>query len=147
LAAGRRRIVNLSTSVVRAKLPTYGVCAATKAALEVMSDILSKANPLERLGQPEDIADTVDSSPTRTAAGSTARPCAPTAAWCERGDHVLRDPDHRRIARVRRHDSPRARGGRSYRLHFEVDENDPGEMGDWDHDFGYFQGDNWENYD
>ena len=89
------RIVNLSTSVVGAKLPTYGVYAATKAAVEMMGDILSKelrgrnitvnsvapgptatalfldgktdeqieglskANPLERLGQPEDIANTV----------------------------------------------------------------------------------------
>lgn len=89
------RIVNLSTSVVGAKLPTYGVYTATKAAVEVMGDILSKelrgrnitvnsvapgptatalfldgktdeqieglskANPLERLGQPEDIANTV----------------------------------------------------------------------------------------
>lgn len=89
------RIVNLSTSVVGAKLPTYGVYSATKAAIEVMGDVLSKelrgrnitvnavapgptatdlfldgktdeqietlakANPLERLGQPEDIASTV----------------------------------------------------------------------------------------
>ncbi|QPM92186.1 SDR family oxidoreductase [Pseudooceanicola algae] len=99
-AAARRmpnggRIVNLSTSVVGAKLPTYSIYAATKAAVEVMGDILSKelrgrkitvnsvapgptatslfldgktdaqieslskANPLERLGQPEDIANTV----------------------------------------------------------------------------------------
>ncbi|SNS30340.1 SDR family oxidoreductase [Tropicimonas sediminicola] len=89
------RIINLSTSVVGAKLPGYGIYAATKAAIEVMGDILSrelrgrnitvnavapgptatalfldgkteaqiealsKANPLERLGQPEDIANTV----------------------------------------------------------------------------------------
>lgn len=89
------RIVTLSTSVVGAKLPSYGVYAASKAAVEVMGDILSKelrgrnitvnavapgptatalfldgkseaqiealskANPLERLGQPEDIAKTV----------------------------------------------------------------------------------------
>lgn len=89
------RIINLSTSVVGAKLPTYSVYTATKAAIEVMGDILSKelrgrnitvnsvapgptatalfldgktdeqieglskANPLERLGQPEDIAATV----------------------------------------------------------------------------------------
>ncbi|WP_119681445.1 SDR family oxidoreductase [Indioceanicola profundi] len=89
------RIINLSTSVVGAKLPTYGVYTATKAGVEAMSAILSKelrgrnitvnavapgptatalfldgkteeqieglshANPLERLGQPEDIAATV----------------------------------------------------------------------------------------
>ncbi|MGN7870009.1 SDR family oxidoreductase [Paracoccus sp. 22332] len=89
------RIINLSTSVVGAKLPTYGVYTATKAAIEAMGAILSKelrgrnitvnavapgptatalfldgkseeqievlshANPLERLGQPEDIAGTV----------------------------------------------------------------------------------------
>ncbi|WP_022706322.1 SDR family oxidoreductase [Paracoccus zeaxanthinifaciens] len=89
------RIVNLSTSVVGAKLTGYGIYAATKAAVEVMGDILSKelrgrnitvnsvapgptatslfldgksdeqiealskANPLERLGQPEDIAGAV----------------------------------------------------------------------------------------
>ncbi|WHZ33665.1 SDR family oxidoreductase [Sagittula sp. MA-2] len=89
------RIVNVSTSVVGLKMPTYGIYAATKAAVEVMGDILSKelrgrnitvnsvapgptatalfldgktdkqveglsmANPLERLGQPEDIAGVV----------------------------------------------------------------------------------------
>ncbi|REC94145.1 SDR family oxidoreductase [Kushneria indalinina] len=36
------RIVNLSSSVVGAKLPTYGVYSATKAAIEVMGDVLSK---------------------------------------------------------------------------------------------------------
>lgn len=36
------RIVNLSTSVVGLKLETYGVYAATKAALEVLTAILSK---------------------------------------------------------------------------------------------------------
>ncbi|OQP74889.1 3-ketoacyl-ACP reductase [Xanthomonas phaseoli pv. syngonii LMG 9055] len=86
------RIVNLSTSVVGLKLETYGVYAATKAAVETLTAILSKelrgraitvnavapgptgtalfldgkspelierlskANPLERLGCPEDIA-------------------------------------------------------------------------------------------
>ncbi|WP_305970611.1 MULTISPECIES: SDR family oxidoreductase [unclassified Mameliella] len=89
------RIMTLSSSVVGAKLPSYGVYAATKAAVEVMGDILSKelrgrnitvnsvapgptatalfldgktdaqiealskANPLQRLGQPADIANTV----------------------------------------------------------------------------------------
>lgn len=89
------RIINLSTSVVGTKLPTYGVYTATKAAIEAMGAILSKelrgrnitvnavapgptatalfldgktdeqieglskANPLERLGRPEDIANTV----------------------------------------------------------------------------------------
>src|SRR5699024_8194233 len=89
------RIINLSTSVVGAKLPTYGVYTATKAGIEALGAILSKelrgrnitvnavapgptatdlflngkteeqieglskANPLERLGQPEDIAATV----------------------------------------------------------------------------------------
>jgi 3-oxoacyl-[acyl-carrier protein] reductase len=86
------RIVNFSTSVVGLKLETYGVYAATKAAVETMTAILSKElrgrsitvnavapgptatdlflngksqeliermskmNPLERLGTPQDIA-------------------------------------------------------------------------------------------
>ena len=89
------RIVNFSTSVVGTKLETYGVYAATKAAIETMTAILSKEmrgrnitvnavapgptatelfldgksaelverlakmNPLERLGEPEDIASVV----------------------------------------------------------------------------------------
>lgn len=36
------RIINFSSSVVGAKLPTYSVYAATKAAVEVMTSILSK---------------------------------------------------------------------------------------------------------
>lgn len=86
------RIVNFSTSVIGARLETYGVYAATKAAVEALTAILSrelrgrsisvnaiapgptatalfldgkspelverlsKMNPLERLGTPEDIA-------------------------------------------------------------------------------------------
>lgn len=86
------RIINLSSSVVAMLQPTYGVYAATKAAVEAMTgvltkelrgrnitvnaiapgptatklfldgkpqelvDRLSKAAPLERLGQPDDIA-------------------------------------------------------------------------------------------
>ena len=89
------RIVNLSSSVVGLLQPTYGVYAATKAAVEAMTSILakemrgrnitvnaiapgptatklflngkpqevvdhlSKLAPLERLGQPKDIADAV----------------------------------------------------------------------------------------
>jgi 3-oxoacyl-[acyl-carrier protein] reductase len=89
------RIINFSTSVVGAKLETYGVYAATKAAIETMTAILSKEmrgraitvnaiapgptgtdlflngkspelidrfakmNPLERIGTPADIADSV----------------------------------------------------------------------------------------
>jgi 3-oxoacyl-[acyl-carrier protein] reductase len=89
------RIVNFSTSVVGIKLETYGVYAATKAAIETMTAILSKEmrgrnitvnavapgpvgtelflngksqelidhmskmNPLQRLGMPQDIAATV----------------------------------------------------------------------------------------
>jgi 3-oxoacyl-[acyl-carrier protein] reductase len=89
------RIVNLSSSVVGLKPETYGVYAATKAAVETMTAILAKelrgrsitvnavapgptatdlflngksdeliarmakANPLERLGTPSDIANTV----------------------------------------------------------------------------------------
>ncbi|MDB5620407.1 SDR family oxidoreductase [Tardiphaga sp.] len=89
------RIVNLSSSVVGLLQPTYGVYAATKAAVEAMTSILakelrgrditvnavapgptatnlfldgkpqevidrlSKLPPLERLGQPDDIADAV----------------------------------------------------------------------------------------
>ena len=36
------RIINLSTTVVGSKLPTYGVYASTKAAIEVMTSILSR---------------------------------------------------------------------------------------------------------
>jgi 3-oxoacyl-[acyl-carrier protein] reductase len=95
--AGKRlrdggRIINFSTSVVGAKLETYGVYAATKAAVETLTAIMSKEmrgrhitvnavapgptatdlflhgksdeliarmskmNPLERLGTPQDIA-------------------------------------------------------------------------------------------
>jgi len=89
------RIINFSSSVVGMLQPTYGVYAATKAAVEAMTSILakelrgrnitvnaiapgptatklfldgkpqevvdrlSKLAPLERLGQPEDIADAV----------------------------------------------------------------------------------------
>lgn len=89
------RIINFSTSVIGLALPGYAVYAATKAAIETMTNILakelrgrnvtvnavapgptatalflkgktpeqiatfSKAAPLERLGQPEDIANTV----------------------------------------------------------------------------------------
>ncbi len=89
------RIVNVSTSVVGTKMPTYSVYAATKSAVETMTAILSKElrgrsitvnavapgptatalfldgksdelveklanmSPLERLAQPEDIANTV----------------------------------------------------------------------------------------
>ncbi len=89
------RIVNFSTSVVGLKLESYGIYAATKAAIETLTGILSKEmrgrnitvnavapgptatalflngksaelidhmskmNPLERLGTPEDIANTV----------------------------------------------------------------------------------------
>lgn len=89
------RIVNLSTSVIGLALPGYAVYAATKAAIEVMTNIMAKemrgkkitvnaiapgptttdlflngkspeliermakAAPLERLGSPEDIAESV----------------------------------------------------------------------------------------
>jgi 3-oxoacyl-[acyl-carrier protein] reductase len=89
------RIINLSSSVVGLYQPTYGIYAATKAAVEAMTHVLSKElrgrditvnavapgptatalfldgkpqavidqltklAPLERLGQPEDIANTV----------------------------------------------------------------------------------------
>lgn len=89
------RIINFSTSIVGTMLPTYGIYAATKAAIEAMSGVLtkemrgreitvncvapgptatdlflkgkspelierfSKAVPLERLGQPSDIAGVV----------------------------------------------------------------------------------------
>jgi 3-oxoacyl-[acyl-carrier protein] reductase len=89
------RIINLSSSLVGTKLERYGIYAATKAAVETLTAILSKelrgrsitvnavapgpvatelflngksaelighyakANPLERLGTPEDIASTV----------------------------------------------------------------------------------------
>jgi 3-oxoacyl-[acyl-carrier protein] reductase len=89
------RIVNFSSSITSRLVPTYGVYAATKAAVEAMTSILakelrgrnitvnavapgptatklfldgkpqevvdqlSKMAPLERLGQPADIADTV----------------------------------------------------------------------------------------
>lgn len=86
------RIINLSTSVIGMRLPTYGVYIASKAAVEGLTQVLaqemrgrsitvnavapgptatdlfldgkspelvermSKMNPLERLGEPEDIA-------------------------------------------------------------------------------------------
>ncbi|HLZ85165.1 MAG TPA: SDR family oxidoreductase [Caulobacteraceae bacterium] len=89
------RIVNISSSITARLVPTYGVYAATKAAVEAMTSILAKElrgrnitvnaiaagptatklflngkptevvdqlakmAPLERLGQPEDIADAV----------------------------------------------------------------------------------------
>ena len=89
------RVINLSSSVVGLNMPTYGVYAATKAAVETLTAILSKEmrgrsitvnaiapgptatdlflngkteeqiaglakmNPLERLGQPEDIANAI----------------------------------------------------------------------------------------
>ncbi|GAB3256102.1 SDR family oxidoreductase [Chitinimonas naiadis] len=89
------RIVNFSTSVIGVALPGYAIYAATKGAIEVMTNILAKElrgkqitvnavapgptatdlflngkndetidrlaklNPLERLGKPEDIANTV----------------------------------------------------------------------------------------
>lgn len=89
------RILNLSTSVIGVRLPTYGVYVATKGAVEAMTTILAqemrgreisvncvapgpvatelflqgkspelidhmaKLNPLERLGQPGDIASVV----------------------------------------------------------------------------------------
>ena len=92
---GGGRIINLSSSVVGLRQPTYGVYAATKAGIEVLShvlakelrgrgitvnavapgptatelfldgkptelvDQLAKLAPLERLGQPEDIAGVV----------------------------------------------------------------------------------------
>jgi 3-oxoacyl-[acyl-carrier protein] reductase len=84
---GGGRIVNFSSSVVGLLQPTYGVYAATKAAVEALRgrnitvnaiapgptetklfldgkpqeaiDRLAKMAPLERLGQPEDIADVV----------------------------------------------------------------------------------------
>jgi 3-oxoacyl-[acyl-carrier protein] reductase len=99
------RIVNLSSSVVGLYQPTYGVYAATKAAVEAMThvlakelrgrnitvnavapgptatalflegkpqaviDHLAKLAPLERLGQPEDIA------------AAVAMLCGPDGAW------------------------------------------------------------------
>ena len=99
------RIVNFSTSVIGLALPGYAVYAATKSAIETMTNILAKelrgkritvnavapgptatalfldgksaeqverlakAAPLERLGQPEDIANTV------------AMLVSPDAAW------------------------------------------------------------------
>lgn len=44
---------------------------------------MSKANPLERLGTPQDISARCRSSSVPTVSGSTARCCAPTAAWSE----------------------------------------------------------------
>jgi 3-oxoacyl-[acyl-carrier protein] reductase len=89
------RIVNISTSVIGVRLPTYGIYVATKAAVEAITQVLAqemrgrsvtvnavapgpvatelflegkspeliermaKMNPLERIGQPEDIAPVV----------------------------------------------------------------------------------------
>lgn len=89
------RIINITTSVIGVRLPTYGIYCATKAAVEAITQILAqemrgrgitvnavapgpvatdlflegkspetidrmaKMNPLERLGQPDDIAHVV----------------------------------------------------------------------------------------
>ena len=44
---------------------------------------MSKMVPLERLGTPQDIASAVAFLVSEDQPGSTARRCAPTAAWCE----------------------------------------------------------------
>jgi len=85
LAARRLRrggaLINFSTSVTRMQQPTYGAYAATKGAVEAMTLILARelratplflagkseqlvqqiaaVSPLERLGTPDDIADSV----------------------------------------------------------------------------------------
>ena len=43
------RIINLSTTVVGTRMPTYGVYAATKAAIEVMTAILAKELGAKRI--------------------------------------------------------------------------------------------------
>jgi NAD(P)-dependent dehydrogenase (short-subunit alcohol dehydrogenase family) len=109
------RIVNFSSSVTALLQPTYGVYAATKAAVEAMTTVLAKemrgrgitvnavapgpvATKLFLDGKPQEAVDAMakaaplgawasrttspprsPSSPGRTAPGSTARPCAPTA--------------------------------------------------------------------
>ena len=110
------RIINFSTSVVGLKLESYGVYAATKAAVETLTAVLAKemrgrsitvnavapgptATDLFLKGKSDELIERhvedksagapghagghrqcgLPSSPARTAPGSTARPCVPTA--------------------------------------------------------------------
>ncbi len=85
------RIVNFSSSITSSLLPTYGVYAATKAAVEAMTSILAKelrgrnitVNASWRrwnVSASPGISPTRwPSSPAPTAPGSTARRCAPMA--------------------------------------------------------------------
>jgi 3-oxoacyl-[acyl-carrier protein] reductase len=98
------RIINISSSVTTLLQPTYGVYAATKAAVEAMTSVLTKelrgrnitvnaiapgptATKLFLDGKPQEVIDRSNgsaspmtsprrSSPVRTAPGSTARRCA-----------------------------------------------------------------------
>ena len=126
------RIINFSSSVVGLLQPTYGVYAATKAAVEAMTSVLAKElrgrnitvnaiapgptatklfldgkpqevidrlaklAPLERLGQPEDIADAV------------AFLAGPDGAWIngqvaarQRRDHLIRPRASTRSSAIR----------------------------------------------
>jgi 3-oxoacyl-[acyl-carrier protein] reductase len=70
------RIVNLSTSVVGLKLETYGVYAATKAAVETMTAILSK----ELRGRSITV-NAVAPGPTGTELSSTASRGSWSSVW------------------------------------------------------------------
>jgi 3-oxoacyl-[acyl-carrier protein] reductase len=97
------RVVNISTSVVGTKFETYGVYAATKAALELMSQIMSKemrgrnisvnavapgpmATKLFLDGKSDEVLDRIAKlNPFDRHAGgdcgSDRLPCSPAGAW------------------------------------------------------------------
>ena len=114
-------IVAFSTSVTRLSFPTYGGYVASKGAVEALVPVLAR----ELRGR-DITVNAVAPGPTTSPrpspsspdppAGSTARPCSPTADSPERPGHA---PDHRhqrRVERVRGHERPRARPRRPHRL-------------------------------
>jgi 3-oxoacyl-[acyl-carrier protein] reductase len=139
-AAGRLRdggrVINFSTSVVGLKLETYGVYAATKAAVETLTAIMSKemrgrnitvnaiapgptATDLFLNGKSDELIERrrtspppSPSSPARTVPGSTARCCAPMAAWSD--PRIRRRPNHSRTGKEQHHEQASHRHHRRF---------------------------------